>query len=54
MPGDGNIPLKELVDEIQEFGYNEGATIELVTAYINEPSLYARQAIDRLKKITQH
>lgn len=53
VPGDGNIPLKELMEEIYEYGYNEGATIELVTAYINEPSLYARQAIDRFKKITQ-
>jgi len=53
MPGDGNIPLKELMDEISGFGYKEGATIELVTAYINEPSLYARRAIDRFKKITE-
>jgi protein FrlC len=53
LPGDGNIPLKELMEEIQAYGYNEGATIELVTAYINEPSLYARMAIDRLKKITE-
>jgi protein FrlC len=53
MPGDGNIPLKELMEEINEYGYNGGATIELVTAYINEPSLYAKKAIDRFKKITQ-
>lgn len=51
MPGDGNIPLKELMEEISEFGYNESATIELVTAYINEPSLYARKAIDKFKEI---
>ncbi|NYB73358.1 fructoselysine 3-epimerase [Sedimentibacter hydroxybenzoicus DSM 7310] len=53
MPGDGSIPLKELMEEIRGYGYNEGATIELVTAYINEPSLYAKKAIDRLKKITE-
>jgi len=53
MPGDGNIPLKELIKEISAFGYNEGATIELVTAYINEPSLYAKRAIDRFNKITE-
>ncbi|WP_312832182.1 fructoselysine 3-epimerase [Sedimentibacter saalensis] len=53
LPGDGNIPLKELMEEIQAYGYNGGATIELVTAYINEPSLYARRAIDRFKNITE-
>jgi protein FrlC len=49
VPGDGTIPLKELMKEIQESGYDGGATIELVTSYINEPSLYAKLAIDRLK-----
>lgn len=53
VPGDGSIPLKELIEEIQEYGYGGGATIELVTAYINEPSLYARRAIERFKKITE-
>jgi len=53
MPGDGITPLKELMEEICDYGYNEGATIELVTAYINEPALYAKRAIDRFKKITE-
>lgn len=53
MPGNGSIPMKELMEEIKEFGYNGSVTIELVTAYINEPSLYARQAINRLKKIME-
>jgi protein FrlC len=53
MPGDGNMPLKELMEEIQAYGYDGGATIELVTAYINEPSLYARQAIHRFRKLTE-
>lgn len=51
LPGEGNIPLKELIEEIQDYGYNGGATIELVTAYINEPTLYSKRAIDRFKKI---
>ncbi|NLK64601.1 MAG: fructoselysine 3-epimerase [Tissierellia bacterium] len=51
MPGDGSIPLKELMGEILAYGYKEGVTIELVTAYINEPSLYAKKAIDRFKNI---
>lgn len=53
VPGEGNIPLKELVEEIHDVGYAGGATIELVTAYIKEPSLYAKQAIDRFKKLTE-
>lgn len=53
IPGDGNIPLSELMGEIRESGYEGGATIELVTAYINEPSLYAKLALDRLKKIME-
>lgn len=53
LPGEGTIPLKELMGEIYNFGYDKGITIELVTAYINEPSLYAKKAIDRLKKITE-
>lgn len=53
MPGDGNIPLKELMKEIEESGYDGGATIELVTSYVSEPSLYAKLAIDRLKIIIE-
>jgi protein FrlC len=53
MPGDGKIPLKELMGEIYSFGYKGGATLELVTSYINEPSLYSKRAIDRFKKITE-
>jgi protein FrlC len=51
LPGDGKIPLRALIEEIAMSGYNEGITIELVTAYINEPSLYSKLAIDRLRKI---
>lgn len=53
IPGEGNIPLRELILEIEDFGYKGTATIELVTAYINEPGLYARRALDRFKNITQ-
>ena len=51
LPGEGTIPLKELMEEIYDYGYNGSATIELVTAYINEPSLYSKRAIDKFKKI---
>ncbi|MGB5823507.1 MAG: fructoselysine 3-epimerase [Proteocatella sp.] len=53
IPGDGNIPLKELLEEIKDYGYNGTATIELVTSYMNEPSLYAKRAIERLKKLME-
>ncbi len=49
MPGEGTIPLPELMAEIKEIGYQGTATIELVTAYINEPRLYARRAINNLR-----
>jgi protein FrlC len=51
MPGDGNIPLKELLIELEQIDYQGYLTIELVTQYINEPRLYARRAINRLKKL---
>lgn len=52
LPGDGNIPLSELLEEIAFGGYDKTATIELVTAYIKEPYLYAKRAYERVKKIT--
>lgn len=49
VPGEGTIPLPELFKELKYMGYNKTATIELVTNYINEPRLYARRAIDRVR-----
>ena len=49
VPGEGVLPLKELMMELKYIGYEGTATIELVTAYINEPRLYARRAINNLK-----
>ncbi|MDO4978141.1 MAG: fructoselysine 3-epimerase [Eubacteriales bacterium] len=51
LPGDGSIPMKELLEEIQSFGYDGMATIELVTAYIKEPYLYAKIAHDRVRNM---
>ncbi len=53
LPGDGNMPLKEILEEISESRYNGMATIELVTNYINEPSLYSKLAIDRFRKLIE-
>jgi len=49
VPGEGSIPLPELFKELKCAGYENTATLELVTGYINEPRLYARRAIDRVR-----
>ena len=51
MPGEGEIPLPELIKELKEINYDKTATIELVTGYINEPRFYARRAIDNVRAI---
>ena len=51
LPGDGNIPLRQLLRAIQEKDYDGYCTIELVTAYINEPSLYTELAIERINSL---
>ncbi len=49
-PGLGVLPLKTLMKELQERNYTKTMTIELVTNYINEPSFYAKMAIDHIKE----
>lgn len=49
IPGEGEMPMRELACELKEMHYERTATIELVTSYLNEPRLYARRAIDRFK-----
>lgn len=49
MPGEGQIPIPELMMELKEINYSRTATIELVTGYINEPRMYARRAINDLR-----
>jgi len=51
MIGEGKLPLKELMEELKEISYKGSVTIELVTAYINEPRLYAKRAINNLREI---
>lgn len=53
VPGEGSIPIPELMKELKEAGYNRTATLELVTGYINEPRLYARRAIDNVRAYMQ-
>jgi fructoselysine 3-epimerase len=49
MPGEGVLPMQELLLELKEMDYKGTATIELVTAYINEPRFYARRAINNVR-----
>ena len=49
MPGEGVIPMPELIKELKNINYDRTATIELVTGYINEPRFYARRAIDNVR-----
>lgn len=51
IPGDGNIPIKEMLYEMKRIGYDKTATLELVTNYINEPRFYAKRAIDNMREL---
>ena len=51
MPGEGKIPLRQLFKAIEKVNYEGYCTIELVSAYINEPSLGAALAIQRVKDL---
>ena len=54
MPGEGVLPLPELMQEIANYyHYDRTATIELVTGYINEPRLYAKRAINNIKAMLE-
>ena len=51
IPGEGNIPIKEMLYEMKRIGYYKTATLELVTNYINEPRFYAKRAIDNMREL---
>ncbi|ELY4517733.1 fructoselysine 3-epimerase [Cronobacter muytjensii] len=51
IPGEGKMPLRELMRDITDRGYDGYCTIELVTMYMNEPRLYARQALTRFRDL---
>lgn len=51
IPGEGNIPIKEMLYEMKRIGYDKNATLELVTNYINEPRFYAKRAIDNMREL---
>lgn len=49
VPGEGAIPLKEMLFELKRIGYNKTATLELVSGYMNEPRMYANRAINNFR-----
>lgn len=51
IPGEGNIPIKEMLYEMKRIGYDKTSTLELVTNYINEPRFYAKRAIDNMREL---
>ena len=51
IPGEGTIPIKEMLYEMKRIGYDKTATLELVTNYINEPRFYAKRAIDNMREL---
>lgn len=53
LPGDGCLPLGAVLQEIRQAGYDGQATIELVTGYLKEPSVYAGLAIKRIRKLLE-
>ncbi|WP_044183728.1 fructoselysine 3-epimerase [Phytobacter massiliensis] len=51
IPGEGKMPLRELMQDVIASGYDGYCTIELVTMYMNEPRLFARQALERFRAL---
>lgn len=53
LPEDGCMPLAGMLREIRAAGYDGQATIELVTGYLKEPSVYAGMAVARVRKLLE-
>lgn len=51
LPGDGIMPLGRILTQLREEGYDGTATIELVSAYLNDPSRYAKLGLERIKAL---
>lgn len=51
LPGEGVMPMPEILWELKQRNYQGTATIELVTGYINEPRFYARRAINNVREM---
>ena len=51
IPGEGSMPMKEMLYELKRVNYHGTATLELVTGYINEPRMYAKRAVDNVRSL---
>lgn len=51
LPGDGIMPLKQILSDMRAAGYDGTATIELVTKYMHDPSGSTRMAIERARAL---
>lgn len=51
LPGDGIMPLRQILRDMRSAGYDGMATIELVTNYMSDPSYYAKLALERTKEL---
>lgn len=51
IPGEGVMPLGRIVSDLREAGYKGGATLELVTHYIDEPRAAAKRAIEAAREL---
>ena len=51
VPGEGVMPLRKILQDFRQCGYDGTATIELVTNYLSDPTYYARLALERAKEL---
>ena len=51
LPGDGVLPLREQLQALRQAGYDGAATIELVSMYTDDPTHYAKCAIERVREL---
>lgn len=49
VPGDGCLPISEFLYALCDLEYSGTVTIELVTRYMSNPSLYSKRAIQRIR-----
>ncbi len=51
VPGEGCAPLQDMLRTLKTRGYDGWITLELVTKYIAQPSLYAEKAIRHMREL---
>ncbi len=51
VPGEGCAPLQDMLRMLKARGYDGWVTLELVTKYIDQPSLYAEKAVRHVREL---